>query len=146
MSQEPLNSPANINLAQGVIAWFQRDYAGDRIEFGDFVFESFTPAPEFLNHFSYRDGLRAQRKRLLTQKAATMAFTLNEPSILNLQRVTLGGDISDGNSQTLFEARQAALQTDTGDELFIDVGAMDTDAPSSSIVVLGIFELSDSLQ
>jgi hypothetical protein len=146
MSQEPLNSPNNINIAHGVSAWFQKDFTGDRVEFGDFVLESFTPAPEFLEHFSYRDGLRATRKRLLTQKAATMAFTLNEPSLLNLQRAAFGGDISSGNAQTLFEARQGDLQTDTGDELFIDVAELDPDTTTSNITVTGVFELTDSLQ
>lgn len=146
MSQEPLNSPNNVNLAHGVSAWFQRDFTGDRIEFGDFVLESFTPSPEFLDHFSYRDGLRALRTRLLTQKAATMSFTLNEASILNLQRAAFGGDITSGNSHTIYEARQATLKVDTGDELYVDMAELDTDATTSTITVTGVFELSDSLQ
>ncbi len=91
MAQEPLNSPENINLPHGVSAWFQRDFVGAFVEVGDMVVDSFSPTPEFLEHFSYRDGLRALRKRLLTQKSATMGLTLNEPSILNLQRVLFGG-------------------------------------------------------
>jgi len=143
MANEPLNSPNNINLAAGVSAWFQRDYAGDRVELGDLVIDEFTPSPEFLEHFSYRNGLRALRKRLLTQKSATMAMTLNEPSIINLQRVLFGGDISDSESETLFEGRQATLQTDTDDELYIDVAAMDADVTVANVTITGVYELSD---
>ena len=75
MAQEPLNSPENINLPHGVSGWFQRDFTGSFIEVGDMVVDSFSPTPEFLEHFSYRDGIRALRKRLLTQKSATMGIT-----------------------------------------------------------------------
>jgi len=146
MPQEPLNSPANINLAHGVSLWFQKDFAGSRVEFGDCVVDSFTPAPEFLEHFSYRDGLRALRKRLLTQKAATLAVTLNEPNHLNLERVLFGGAVSSNQSQTLFDGRQATVKTDTGDELYIDVAVMDSDVTVADVIVTDIFELTDPLE
>lgn len=143
MAQEPLNSPENINLPHGVSGWFQRDFTGSFIEVGDMIVDSFSPTPEFLEHFSYRDGIRALRKRLLTQKSATMGLTLNEPSILNLQRILFGGTITRDNAFTLHEGRQAVLEIGTDDELFINVATMDSKVTVANVVITDVFELSD---
>ena len=143
MAQEPLNSPENINLPHGVSGWFQRDFTGPFVEVGDMIVDSFSPTPEFLEHFSYRNGIRALRKRLLTQKSATMGLTLNEPSILNLQRILFGGTITRDNAFTLHEGRQATLEIGTDDELFINVATMDSKVTVANVVVTDVFELSD---
>ena len=143
MVMEPLSSAENINLPHGVSGWFQRDFTGSFVEVGDMIVDSFSPTPEFFDHFSYRDGLRALRKRLLTQKSATMGLTLNEPSIINLQRVLFGGDIEKDQSFTHHEGRQATLLVGTDDELYIDVAVMDTKVTVANVVITDVFELSD---
>ncbi len=143
MAQEPLNSPENINLPHGVSGWFQQDFTGSFVEVGDMIVDSFSPTPEFLEHFSYRDGIRALRKRLLTQKSATMGLTLNEPSIINLQRILFGGPITRDNAFTLHEGRQAVLAIGTDDELYIDVATMDTKVTVANVVITDVYELSD---
>lgn len=145
MAQEPLNSPNNTNLPHGVSLWFRRDFAGTRREFGSIVVDGVTINPEFLDHLSYRNGIRSLRTRLLTQKAGSITFSVEEPSILNLQRVFFGGDITQGETEVLFEGRQVALKEDSNG-LYIDFAEMDPDATPANSTVIGVFELTDPLE
>jgi hypothetical protein len=145
MANEPLNSPNNTNLAHGVSFWFQPDFTGNFTELGDIVVDGVNVSPEFLEHFSYRNGLRSLRKRLLTQKAASITMTLFEPSILNFQRFLFGGAISTAQTETVYEGRQAVLKEDsTG--LYIDMANADMDATPADVTVTDVFELSDPLE
>lgn len=143
MANEPLNSPENVNLPHGVQLWFQENFDGPYVEFGDLLIDEINVSPEFLEHFSYHDGLRAKRKQLVTQRTASLTATLFEPSILNLQRMLFGGTISKNNSKIMYESRQVELQQDTGAGLYIDIASMDPKATVADVVVLGIFELND---
>lgn len=144
MTQEVLNSSENINIPHSVSFWFRKDFAGEYIELGDLLIDGVNLAPEFLDFRSYRNGLNAVRKRLLTAKNATVSMTLNEPNMLNLQRAVFGGAIAQNEEVEVFEGRHMEIVSDAGG-VYIDLSdAGETDF--GNIVVTGVFDKTDVLQ
>lgn len=145
MTQEALNSSNNINLAHNVSLWFQKDFTGNFFELGDCVVDGVSLAPEFAEHRSYRNGLNALRKRLLTNRAASVAATLNEPNAKNLERVLFGTDTVTGDTVTVYEGKHLTVKDGGSGNLVIDL----TDANETDfgiITVTGIFAATDVLE
>lgn len=145
--QEVLNSTANINIPDTVSMWFQQNFTGDYVELGDLIVDGISLTPEFLDFRSYRNGLNSIRKRLLTATNATMTLTLNEPNIVNLQRVIFGGAIASGESIVAFEGRHLTVQNDggAGGGEYIDLAdAGETDF--RNITVTGMYLTTDVLE
>ena len=135
MSQLTLNNPDNLNVPSAVSVWFDKDWAGTWVELGDCVVDGVDLAPEFAEHRSYRNGINALRKRILTAKAGTINITLNEPNLLNLQRGVYGGTIetSGVTAPTIREGRMMQL-TDGGSGAgshYFDIDTEDTNAVAS---------------
>lgn len=141
MSQEILNSEDNIAIAHGVSFWFQRDHLGSYRELGDLVLDGITLSPDFFEFRSYRFGINALRKRLLTGKNASMTLTLNEPNILNLQRAVFGGSISTLQATTQLEGRIFTVQLD-GNGTYIDFDAIG-ETGFGAITVVDMFNVTD---
>jgi hypothetical protein len=144
MVQEVLNSTNNINIPDTVSMWFQQDFTGAYTELGDILIDGISLTPEFLDFRSYRNGLNAIRKRLLTATNAEMTMTLHEPNIVNLQRVIYGGAVASGESISAFEGRHLTVQRDvTGEYIdFTDAG----EANFGDITVTGMYLATDVLE
>lgn len=144
MAQEAFNSTNNINLAHNVSMWFQRDFTGDYSELGDLVVDGVNLAPEFADFRSYRNGINALRKRLLTSRAATITATLNEPNIRNLERVLFGTTPVSGDSITAYEGKHLTVKADGSGE-YLDLNdAGETDF--ANITVTAIYAATDVLE
>jgi len=143
MSQQVLNSTENIGIPHGISVWFQQDYTGTYKELGDLVAAGVSLTPEFVEHNSYRNGLRALRKKVLTKKNASINLTLNEPNILNLQRVLFGGTVATSvDNVTVEEGRIMTLDTDGASGLTVDFSDI-SETEFSSITVVGVYDLDD---
>jgi hypothetical protein len=144
LSQEIINSNENISLPNGVSFWFDEGYTGVFRELGDLLVDGISLAPEFFDHRSYRFGINALRKRLLTAKNASITMTLNEMNIQNLQRGVFGGVVTSGNSFDAFEGRKFTVRL-TGGNTYVD---LDNDAGETNfgdITITGLFADSDVL-
>lgn len=144
MSQEILNNEDNISIAHGVSFWFQQDFTGSFRELGDLVVDGVTLGPEFSDFRSYRFGINALRKRLLTQKNASMTLTLNEPNILNLKRALFGGEVSSNEANTQLEGRVFSVREDVGGT-YIDLQNDAGESAFGDIMVVEIFAVTDVL-
>lgn len=140
MAQEAPNSSNNINLPHNISIWFQQNWTGDFYELGDCLIDAFSITPEFTEHNSYRNGLAALRKRLLTNRAATLGATLYEPNITNLQRVLYGGTISTGNSVTVYEGRHMTVEGVAGAAYF-DMTTVEDDV--DAVTITGVYAATD---
>lgn len=145
MSLAVINSSNNINIPHGVSAWFQKDYAGEFQELGDLSVDGVTLAPEFVDFESYRQGVRSVRKRILTNRAASVAATLNEPSIVNFQRMLYGGAIASSQSKNALEGRQLTVLEDTTGT-YVNLGASEGNVSWADITVSGIYQDTDVLE
>lgn len=144
MTQEAFNSANNINIAHNVSMWFQRDFAGDYVELGDLLVDGVTLAPEFADFRSYRNGINALRKRLLTSRTASITATLNEPNVRTMERVLFGSTPVTGDTVTAFEGKHLTVKID-GTGTYVDLAdAGETDF--SSITVKSIFNATDVLE
>ena len=114
MAQEAFNSANNINIAHNVSMWFQRDFVGDFVELGDLLVDGVTLAPEFADFRSYRNGINALRKRLLTSRTASMTATLNEGLTGRefTDRVPKLGKISAEERESLLRLTAEFIQTE----------------------------------
>lgn len=145
MAQEILNSSNNINLAHNVSMWFQRDFAGIFSELGDLVVDGVTLSPEFADHRSYRNGINALRKRLLTNRSASISATLNEPNALNMERVVFGSSTTTGAATTALEGKHLTVKDIGSGNLGLDMAdAGETDF--GAITVTGVFAVTDVLE
>lgn len=145
MAQEILNSSNNINQPHNVSIWFQKDFTGSYTELGDLVVDGVTLAPEFSDFRSYRNGVNALRKRILTNRAASITATLNEPNARNLERVLFGSATTSGASVTAYEGKHLTVADLGSGVLGIDL----TDAGESdfaNITVTGVYDASDVLE
>ena len=145
MAMNVINSSGNINIPHGISAWFKKDWTGEWLELGDMVIDGVALSPEFVDFESVRAGIRAIRKRILTNRAASVSATLNEPSIVNFQRLLYGGDISSSQSVTLQEGRPITVESDSNGT-YVDVGSIEGNETWSNISVTGIFEDTDVLE
>lgn len=143
MTQEILNSTANIQIPHSVSFWFQNAYAGDYLELGDLIVDGVSITPDFLEFRSYRNGLNALRKRLLQAKNASITLTLNEPNIYNLQRVVYGGTISSGSTVSVLEGRHLQVTVDVAGDYVSLADAGESDF--GNITVTGIYAVTDVL-
>ena len=145
MSQEAFNSTNNINIAHNVSLWFQRDFSGDFSELGDLIVEGVTLSPEFAEHRSYRNGINALRKRLLTNRSASITATLNEPNIRTLERVLFGTTPVSGQTATAQEGKHLTVQED-GSGLFLDMADAGESGNFDDITVKSIYAADDVLE
>jgi len=146
MAQEVFNSTNNINLPHNVSMWFQKDFTGTYSELGDLVVDGVNLAPEFADFRSYRNGINALRKRLLTNRAATITASLNEPNALNMERVLFGGATSTGQTQTAYEGKHLTVKVIDGG---VDLGVLMADAGETdfgAITVTGVYAATDVLE
>lgn len=143
MAQKILNSSDNINQPHNVSIWFQRDYTGLYLDLGDLVVDGVSLTPEFAEFRSYRNGINALRKKFLTNRAAQITATLNEPNIQNFERVVFGTTPTSGDSVTVYEGKHLEVQSDgTGEYIDLaDAGESDF----SACTVKGIYETTDIL-
>jgi hypothetical protein len=144
MTQEILNSTNNIQIPHYVSFWFRKDWTGDYVELGDIIVDAVTLNPDYLDFRSYRQGLNSLRKRLLQAKNASIGMTLNEPNMLNLQRVVFGGDVSSGQTVTVYDGRHLEFTADGTGEYFDLSDAGESDF--ANITVTGVFAVTDVLQ
>lgn len=144
MAQEILNSNNNIQIPHTVSFWFDQDFGGTYLELGDIIVDGVTLNPDFLDFRSYRNSLNALRKRLLQAKNASIAMTLNEPNIVNLQRLTFGGTVSSGQSVTAYEGRHLDATMDATGDFFDLSDAGETDF--ANIAVTGVYAVTDVTQ
>jgi len=144
MAQEAFNSTNNINIPHNVSIWFQRDFSGNYVELGDLLVDGIALSPEFKDHRSYRNGINALRKRLLTGRSATVTATLHEPNIRTFERVIFGSTPVTGQSKTVYEGKHLTVQSDENGTFvdMADAGETDFD----NIVVTGIYAASDALE
>lgn len=145
MSQEVLNSSENINIPHGISLWFQEDFSGNYLELGDCLINEVTPIAEFAEFRSYRNGRNVMRKRLLTTTGGTISAVLNEPNIVNLQRVVYGGTVESAQSVTAYEGRHLTVREDT-DGLYVDLSEDASESDVTSISVSGIYLTTDVLE
>jgi hypothetical protein len=141
MAQEVFNSTDNINIPHALSVWFQLDYTGNWIELGDCLVNEVNIAPEFQDFRSYRNGVNAVRKRLLSARNASATVTLNEPNIVNLQRVLCGGTIGSGQTLTVYDGRHLEADSDGVGTFFDLTDAGETDF--GNIAVTGIYAQTD---
>ena len=116
MAQENFNSVENISVPHNISLWFRQDWTGDWKEFGDCTVDGVDLAPEFADHQSYRNGVRALRKRIMTGRGGTLSVTLHEPNIVNLQRALYGGTISTpaaASQPTWYDAQRVQIEYKT---------------------------------
>ena len=146
MTQEVLNSTNNINQPHNVSIWFQQNFTGDYRELGDLLVDGVSIAPEFADFNSYRNGINALRKRFLTNRAASISATLNEPNIVNLQRVLFGGTVSEGESITGFDGKHLTVKSDGGGTYFDLSDAGESAADFGIITVTHIHATTDVLE
>lgn len=144
MAQEAPNSSANINLAHDVSIWFRKDWTGEYYELGDCVVDGISLTPEFTEFRSYRNGIYALRKKLLTNREASVSATLNEPNIRNLQRVIYGGAVASGQSATIYDGKHLEIKTDAGGQYVDLADAGETDF--GNITVVSIYEATDVME
>jgi len=144
MAQQAFNSTENINIAHNVSMWFQRDFAGDFVELGDLLVDGVSLAPEFAEFRSYRNGINALRKRLLTSRTASITATLNEPSIRNLERVLFGSTPVTGASVTALEGKHLTVKSG-GSGLYVDL-ADAGESDFSAITVKAVYDSDDALE
>lgn len=147
MAQEAPNSVNNINIPHNVSLWFDRDFSGTFVELGDVADVAVTLAPEFADFRSYRNGINALRKRLLTAEAASISAVLNEPNIRNLERVGFGSAPVSGQSTTVLEGKHLDIKervTGAGDLVFNMADAGETDF--GNITITGIYAATDVLE
>ena len=145
MAQEVFNSSNNINLPHNVSIWFQPNFAGDYAELGDLVIDGVELAPEFAEFRSYRNGINALRKRLLTNRAASITATLNEPNAKNLERVLFGTATSTGQSVTALEGKHLTVKDIGSGNLGVDLGDAG-ESDFSALTVKKVFAASDVLE
>jgi len=143
MAQKALNSADNINIPHVVSGWFQQDFAGDWVELGDLRIDGVNATPDFYEHRSYRNSINALRKKLVMAKNAVVNLVLNEPNILNMQRVLFGGTIQSGQELDAYEGRIFTTKEDDGG-VHIDLADADQTA-FESITVTGIYLDTDVL-
>lgn len=137
MAQLTLNNPDNINVPSNVSVWFDKDWAGTWLELGDCIVDGVDLAPEFAEHRSYRNGVNALRKRILTAKAASVSLTLSEPNLLNLHRAVYGGAIetSGFTKPTIREGRMMQAIDAGGSDFYFDIAAEDSNAYDEGLVL-----------
>lgn len=136
MTQEVFNSADNIQVPHNISVWFQKDWTGNYIELGDCLVNSVSVSPEYQEFRSYRNGINALRKRVLSARNGSVSLTLNEPNIVNLQRFVLGGTISTGQTTTVYDAQHLEVDSD-GTGVFIDLAdAGETDFGSITVTAL----------
>ncbi len=145
MAQQAFNSTENINIAHNVSMWFQRDFVGTFIEMGDLLVDGVNLAPEFNDFRSYRNGINALRKKLLTSRAASITATLNEPNIVNLERVLFGSVPVSGDAVTAFEGKHLTVKAGTGGLVVVDL-ADAGESDFSAITVKSIYDADDVLE
>ena len=145
MAVAVINNSDNINIPHGVSAWFQKDFTGEFLELGDLAIDGVTLTPEFVEFESYRSGTRGIRKKILTTRAASVSTTLNEASVVNLQRMIYGGAVASGQSKTALEGREMTIEEDT-DSLFVDIATAEPNITPADISVTGIFAETDILE
>lgn len=144
MAQEILNSSNNLNIPHVVSGWFDQDWGSDYVELGDLRVNGVSLTPEFYEHRSYRQSINSLRKRMVAAKNASITMTLNEPNILNLQRVLFGGTIASGDQATAYEGRHLVVRVDANGE-YVDLYT-DGDQPKSAmgnITVVGLYQVTD---
>lgn len=161
MAQEALNSSNNINIANTISLWFNKDWAVDTqtvgspgsnawVEFGDLFIDGVSINPDFAEHRSYRNGRNSLRKRLLVVQNCAVSATLNEPNITNLHRVLYGGTINESDTVTVYEGRHLELKgTEDEDQFFdlrTDAGERDLDGEGDDYQVTGIYAASDATE
>jgi len=140
MSQEVHNSTNNINIPHNVSVWFQPDFTGSYTELGDLLVDGITLSPDFAEHRSYRNGINALRKRMVAAKSASITATLNEPNIVNLQRVLFGGTIATSQTVTAYEGKHLTVADDGG--IYVDL-ADAGETSFSDITVTGVYAVTD---
>lgn len=145
MSLAVINSTKNVNIPHGVSAWFQKDFSGTFKELGDLTVDGVTLAPEFTDFESYRQGTRSIRKKILTNRAASVTATLNEPSIVNFQRMLYGGDIQSSQSKSALDGTHLTVQEDTTGT-YVDLGAAEGNVDLADITVIDAFIETDVLE
>jgi hypothetical protein len=145
MAQEAFNSTNNINIPHNISMWFQRDFAGNFQEFGDLVVDGVSLTPEFAEFRSYRNGIKALRKRLFTNRSATVTATLNEPNIRTFERVLFGTSPSSGSSVTAYEGQHLTIKDIGSGNLGVELAdANETDF--GNITVTAIYAATDVLE
>ena len=155
MAQEVVNSSANINIANHLSLWFNKDWGtatNSWKEFGDLYVDGVSVTPEWAEHRSYRNGRNSLRKRLLTAQNCTVTATLNEPNIVNFQRLLYGGDVNTSDSVVVYEGKHLELKTASPDgapgvEYFDIEGDASEDSSmiptSASYTVTGVYATTD---
>jgi len=155
MAQEVVNSSANINIANHLSLWFNKDWGtatNSWKEFGDLYVDGVSVTPEWAEHRSYRNGRNSLRKRLLTAQNCTVTATLNEPNIVNFQRLLYGGDVNTSDSVVVYEGKHLELKTASHDgapgvEYFDIEGDASEDSSmiptSASYTVTGVYATTD---
>lgn len=135
MAQKLLTNKDNIFIPNGLSCWFQSGWSGNYSELGDLEDVSITLDPTFEDVWSNRYGVAAKRTRLTTQKNASVALTLREPNVENLQRVLFGGAMSPAQSVTIYESAVLTVQAADSMGVYVDwTKAEDTAANVASIV------------
>jgi len=145
MGQQSFNSTENINIAHNVSMWFQRDFTGDFVELGDLLVDGVNLAPEFAEFRSYRNGINALRKKLLTSRTASITATLNEPNIRTLERVLFGSTPTTGDSVTAFEGKHLTVKVGSGGLVNVDLNDAG-ESDFSAITVKAIYDADDVLE
>lgn len=95
MAEKVVNHPDNILIPSGVSFWFREGHSGEIRDIGDVNIDGFTSEPTFWEFKSYHDGVRGTKKRILQERSAKLAMTLNEATIRNLKNAVYGGAVSD---------------------------------------------------
>lgn len=91
-------SVQNYHIGKGIVS-FKESGAADFIDLGNAPSFTYSPAVEKLEHFSSREGVKTKDFTAITQVGATITFTLDEITGLNLSFFALAeqGTDSDGN-------------------------------------------------
>ena len=154
MSMQVLNSTENIGIAHAVSAWFQPAWTGYFFELGDLEASGVTLNPEFVEHMSVRTGIRASAKKILTKRSASINLKLNEPNILNLQRILYGGeiklpgDVDSLDTITVYDGRlmQLSIDFEANNKTLIDFNTVSegVQCAFTAITVTAVYKLTDA--
>lgn len=155
MAEKVVNHPDNILIPSGVSFWFREGHAGDPRDIGDVTIDGFTSEPTFWEFKSYHDGVKGTKKKILQERAAKLAMTLNEATIRNLKNAIYGGSVQNytpnTNGPCIFRCLIANVYIghDSASHLSIDMGELEinmdmTDSQDrDSVEIMGIYPTSD---
>lgn len=136
--------PRNYQLPGRVSLFFRKAGSllnADWKEFGNIISPAIAPLIERLDHFSQRRGTRAKDRSLISQRGATLNFSIDEINLENLQ--FLFGSTATPTDKVI-QVNDSKIEVNPGANGVVDLKVTDL-VPSSIIVRTAHLELVDTV-